>query len=51
MRSAYQIVDRVGIRMLRDPYTSKPKILFYATKRTGGDMLNGEALKLIEFTA
>jgi HK97 family phage major capsid protein len=51
MRAAYQIVDRVGIRMLRDPFTSKPKILFYATKRTGGAMLNGEALKLVEFTA
>lgn len=51
MRSAYQIVDRVGIRMLRDPFTSKPKILFYATKRTGGAMLNGEAIKIIEFTA
>lgn len=51
MRAAYQIVDRIGIRMLRDPYTAKPKILFYATKRTGGDMINGEALKLIEFSA
>jgi len=49
MRAAYQIVDRIGIRMLRDPFTAKPKILFYATKRTGGDMLNGEAIKFIEF--
>jgi HK97 family phage major capsid protein len=49
MRRAYQIVDRIGIRMLRDPYSSKPKILFYATKRTGGDMLNGEALKIVAF--
>lgn len=51
LRQAYQIVDRAGIRMLRDPYTSKPNVLFYATKRTGGDMINGEALKLIEFSA
>ena len=51
LRSAYQIVDRQGIRMLRDPYTAKPKILFYATKRTGGDMINGEALKIISFAA
>lgn len=51
MRAAYQIVDRMGIRMLRDPFTAKPKILFYATKRTGGDMINGEALKLVEFSA
>jgi HK97 family phage major capsid protein len=47
MRAAYQIVDRIGIRMLRDPYTAKPKILFYATKRTGGALVNGEAIKLI----
>ena len=51
MRQAYQIVDRSGIRMLRDPYTAKPKILFYATKRTGGSVVNGEALKLIQFAA
>lgn len=51
LRQAYQIVDRQGIRMLRDPYTAKPKILFYATKRTGGDLVNGEAMKLVEFTA
>lgn len=51
LRSAYQIVDRMGIRMLRDPYSSKPKVLFYATKRTGGDVTNGEALKIIEFSA
>lgn len=51
MRAAYQIVDRAGIRMLRDPYSSKPNVLFYATKRTGGDMINGEALKIVEFSA
>ncbi len=42
----YQIVDRVGIRVLRDPYTNKPYVQFYATKRTGGDVLNFEAGKL-----
>jgi HK97 family phage major capsid protein len=51
MRAAYQIVDRAGIRVLRDPYTSKPFILLYTTKRTGGDVVNFEALKLIEFSA
>jgi len=51
MRQAYQIVDRMGIRMLRDPFTAKPKILFYATKRTGGAMINGEAIKTIAFKA
>lgn len=51
MRRAYQIVDRIGIRMLRDPYTSKGRVKFYATKRTGGDMINGEALKVVAFQA
>jgi HK97 family phage major capsid protein len=51
MREAYQIVDRMGIRMLRDPYSSKPNVLFYATKRSGGDLVNGEAIKLLKFSA
>jgi len=50
-REFYQIVDRIGIRVLRDPYTSKPFVLFYSTKRTGGDVLNFEACKLLEFAA
>lgn len=48
---AYQIVDRAGIRVLRDPYSAKPYIEFYTVKRVGGDVLNFEAIKLIEFTA
>ena len=51
MREAYQIVDRIGIRTLRDPYSAKPYVEFYTTKRVGGDVVNFEALKLIEFTA
>lgn len=51
MRAAYQIVDRVGIRTLRDPYSAKPYVEFYTTKRVGGDVVNFEALKLIEFSA
>lgn len=49
MRSAYQIVDRAGIRVLRDPFTAKPYVRFYTTKRVGGDVVNFEALKLIRF--
>jgi len=49
MREAYQIVDRIGIRTLRDPYSSKPYVEFYTTKRVGGDVVNFEAIKLIEF--
>ncbi len=48
-REFYQIVDRVGIRVLRDPYTAKPHVLFYTTKRVGGDVLNFEAAKFIKF--
>lgn len=49
MKQAYQIVDRQGIRVLRDPYTSKPFVKFYTTKRTGGGVTNFEALKLLKF--
>ena len=46
-RDAYQIVDRIGIRVLRDPYTAKPYVEFYTTKRTGADVINFEALKIV----
>jgi HK97 family phage major capsid protein len=49
MREAYQIVDRVGIRTLRDPYSAKPYVEFYTTKRVGGAVVNFEAIKLIKF--
>ena len=49
MRAAYQIVDRMGIRVLRDPYTAKPYVGFYTTKRVGGAVINGEALKIVRF--
>lgn len=51
-REAYQIIDHVtGIRVLRDPYTNKPYVQVYTTKRTGGDVVNFEALKLMKFSA
>jgi HK97 family phage major capsid protein len=50
MRAAYQIVDRIGVSILRDPFTNKPYVGFYARKRVGGDMVNGEALKIIRFS-
>lgn len=49
-KEAYQIVDRVGIRTLRDPYTSKPNVIFYSTKRTGGGVVQFEAIKFIKFS-
>lgn len=48
-RAAYQIVDRMGIRTLRDPFTAKPYVVFYSTKRTGGGAVNFEAVKFIKF--
>jgi HK97 family phage major capsid protein len=48
MKQAYQIVDRIGIRVLRDPFTSKPFVKFYTTKRVGGGVKNFEALKLLK---
>lgn len=47
----YQIVDRIGIRVLRDPFTEKPFVKFYTTKRTGGDVANFEAIKLLKMDA
>ncbi len=49
MREAYQIVDRIGIRTLRDPYSAKPYVEFYSTKRVGGDVVNFNALKFMQF--
>lgn len=45
-RQAYRIVDRVGIRVLRDPYSSKPLIQFYTTARVGGGVRNFQAIKI-----
>ncbi|WP_201750184.1 phage major capsid protein [Tautonia marina] len=45
-KRAYQIVDRIGIRVLRDPYTAKPFVMFYSTTRVGGAVINHEAIKL-----
>src|SRR5690606_6279603 len=42
--------DRIGIRVLRDPYTAKPNVLFYTTKRVGGGVVNFEALKLLKIS-
>lgn len=48
---AYKIVDRVGTRILRDPFTDKPFVKFYTTKRVGGEVVNFEALKLLKLAA
>jgi HK97 family phage major capsid protein len=48
-RRGYLVVDRVGIRVLRDPYSSKPYVLFYTTKRVGGGIQDFNAVKLLKF--
>jgi HK97 family phage major capsid protein len=48
-RRGYLIVDRVGIRILRDPYSAKPYVLFYTTKRVGGGVQDFDAIKLLKF--
>jgi HK97 family phage major capsid protein len=45
----YLIVDRAGVRVLRDPYSAKPHVLFYTTKRVGGGVQNFDAIKLLKF--
>lgn len=50
-RRGYLIVDRVGIRVLRDPYSAKPYVLFYTTKRVGGGIQDFDAIKLLTFSA
>jgi HK97 family phage major capsid protein len=45
----YLVVDRAGIRVLRDPYSAKPYVLFYTTKRVGGGVQDFDAIKLLKF--
>jgi len=44
---AYTIVDRIGTRVLRDPYTNKPNVGFYTTKRVGGMLTDSQAVKVL----
>ncbi|MCA8975801.1 MAG: phage major capsid protein, partial [Planctomycetes bacterium] len=48
-KRGYMIVDRQGMRQLRDPYTDKPRVLFYTTKRVGGAVVDSDAIKLLKF--
>jgi HK97 family phage major capsid protein len=45
----YLVVDRAGIRVLRDPFSAKPYVLFYTTKRVGGGVQDFDAIKLMKF--
>jgi HK97 family phage major capsid protein len=46
----YLVVDRAGVSVLRDPYTAKPYVLFYTTKRVGGGVQDFDAIKLMKFS-
>lgn len=48
-RRGYLIVDRQGAQVLRDPYSAKPYVLFYTTKRVGGGVKNFDAIKAMVF--
>jgi HK97 family phage major capsid protein len=50
-RRGYLIVDRQGVRVLRDPYSAKPYVLFYTTKRVGGGVQDFDAIKLLKAAA
>ena len=47
----YLVVDRAGVSVLRDPYSAKPYVLFYTTKRVGGGVQDFDAIKLLKFAA
>ena len=47
-RAGYLIAERTATRILRDPFTNKPFVHFYATKRVGGQVLDGAAIKLLK---
>jgi HK97 family phage major capsid protein len=48
-KRGYLIVDRVGTRILRDPYSNKPYVMFYVTKRVGGGIQDFDAIKTLKF--
>lgn len=48
-RAGYTVAERPDLRVLRDPFSAKPHVLFYATKRVGGDVSDFAAIKLMKF--
>jgi HK97 family phage major capsid protein len=48
MFKTYLVIDRIGFRVLRDPYTNKPYVMFYCTKRVGGGVQNPEYMRFIK---
>lgn len=50
-RRGYLVVDRTGVRVLRDPYSNKPYVMFYTTKRVGGGLQDPQAIKALKMAA
>lgn len=50
-RTGFLIIDGPGMRVLRDPYTAKPEVIFYSTKLTGSDIVDTDAIKLVKASA
>lgn len=48
-QAGYTIADGVGVRVLRDPFSAKPNVLFYTTKRVGGGVTDFDAIKFLKF--
>ena len=48
--AGYTVAERPDLRILRDPFSAKPHVLFYATKRVGGDVSDFAAIKLLRFS-
>lgn len=51
MAETYQVIDRVGVRVLRDPFTNKPFVHFYTTKRVGGGVKNPQSMRALKVAA
>ena len=47
--TGYTVAERPDLRVLRDPFSAKPHVLFYATKRVGGAVSDFGAIKLLKF--
>ncbi|HIE1098254.1 phage major capsid protein [Stenotrophomonas maltophilia] len=50
-KQTYTVYDRKGVRVLRDPYTNKPYVMFYTTKRVGGGVHNPEPMRALKIAA
>jgi HK97 family phage major capsid protein len=49
-KSGYQIVDRQELQIIRDPFSAKPFVEFYVTKRVGGAIVDFDAIKIVDFS-